>query len=129
MIVVDSSVLVAIVFFESGAETFTEKLAAEPDLCVGAATMLEAAMVVEGQRGDKARSGLDEVVSVYGIEIVPFDAAQLALARDAFLRFGKGRHKASLNFGDCMSYALAKSRNAKLLYKGTDFAATDVATA
>jgi ribonuclease VapC len=49
--------------------------------------------------------------------------------RDAFLRFGKGRHKASLNFGDCMSYALAKSRNAKLLYKGTDFAATDVATA
>ncbi len=64
-------------------------------------------------------------MKLYEIEIVPFDEARASVAREAFLRFGKGRYKAGLNFGDCMSYALAKTRKAKLLCKGADFAATD----
>jgi ribonuclease VapC len=125
VIVVDSSALVAVIFEEPDAELFHARMRAEPLLCISAATWLECGIVVGRSRGAAGLSRLDALLDVYDIAIVPFDAAQAALARDAFLRFGKGRHKAGLNFGDCMSYALAKSRNAKLLCKGADFAATD----
>ena len=125
MIVVDSSALVAIVFSEPDSETFAAKLGASPDIAMSAATLLESSIVVARAQGSEALDDLDALVALYEIEIVPFDAAQAAVARDAFLRFGKGRHKADLNFGDCMSYALAKTRNAVLLCKGADFAATD----
>ncbi len=82
-------------------------------------------MVVAGQDGGVPDlSTLDELIAK-SIEIVPFDAAQVLRARQAFLRFGKGRHPAGLNFGDCAAYALAATHGAPLLFKGTDFARTD----
>lgn len=84
--------------------------------------------MVMGGGGEDALSfaPLDEFLSEAAIEVVPFDEGQALIARAAFLRFGKGRHKAGLNFGDCASYALAKSRSIGLLFKGNDFCHTDV---
>jgi ribonuclease VapC len=126
VIVVDSSALAAILFGEPDGARFAAELAASDRNCIGAATLLEISMVVEGAQGPAARDDLDALLDLHAIEIVPFDAAQAAIARDAFRHFGKGRTKAGLNFGDCISYALAKSRGARLLYKGADFAATDI---
>jgi ribonuclease VapC len=125
VIVIDSSALVAIVYDESEADAFSVAIVNAENAWMSAATWLESAIVVERARGPAGRMRLDKIVAALEIEIVPFDAIQAAVACDAFLRFGKGRHKAGLNFGDCMSYALAKTRNAKLLCKGADFAATD----
>jgi len=72
---------------------------------------------------------LDELLASAGVEVVPFDSAQAASAREAFLRYGKGRHPAGLNFGDCAAYALAATHAAPLLFKGTDFAKTDLTAA
>ncbi len=129
MIVVDSSALVAIVFSEPDAENLAAKLDASSRNSMSAATLLESSIVVARAQGSEALADLDALVKLYEIEIVPFDEAQASVAREAFRRFGKGRHKAGLNFGDCMSYALAKTRKAKLLCKGADFAATDATLA
>ncbi len=129
MIVVDSSALVAILFSEPDAENLAAKLDASSHNSISAATLLESSIVVARAQGSEALADLDALVKLYEIEIAPFDAAQAAVAREAFVRFGKGRHKAGLNFGDCMSYALAKTRKAKLLCKGADFAATDATLA
>jgi ribonuclease VapC len=129
VIVVDSSALVAIVFSEPDAEVFAAKLDASSHNSMSASTLLESSIVVARAQGNEALADLDALVKLYEIEIMPFDEAQASIAREAFLRFGKGRHKAGLNFGDCMSYALAKSRNANLLCKGADFAATDAVLA
>lgn len=129
MIVVDSSALVAILFSEPDAENLAAKLDASSHNSISAATLLESSIVVARAQGSEALADLDALVKLYEIEIVPFDEAQASVAREAFRRFGKGRHKAGLNFGDCMSYALAKTRKAKLLCKGADFAATDATLA
>jgi ribonuclease VapC len=129
VIVVDSSALVAIVFSEPDAENLAAKLDASSRNSMSAATLLESSIVVARAQGSEALADLDALVKLYEIEIVPFDEAQASVAREAFRRFGKGRHKAGLNFGDCMSYALAKTRKAKLLCKGADFAATDATLA
>jgi ribonuclease VapC len=129
VIAVDSSALIAVIFGEADGESFHARIRDEPLLCMSAATLLECSIVAERERGGVGVARLDALVALYEIEIVPFDVEQAAVARDAFLRFGKGRHKAGLNFGDCMSYALAKTRGAKLLCKGADFAATDAALA
>ncbi len=93
---------------------------------ISAATWFEAAIVVDG-RGDPVAVGhFDDFAARFGIEITPFTAAHAALARQAWLRFGKGRHKAALNFGDCMAYATAKEAQAPLLFKGNDFSHTDI---
>jgi ribonuclease VapC len=87
-------------------------------------------MVLAGRVQDEtAWRLLDALIGRAKIEIVPFDAGQAAIARAAFLKYGKGRHTAALNFGDCAAYALAKSRNIPLLYKGADFAKTDIVSA
>jgi ribonuclease VapC len=129
VIVVDSSALVAILFSEPDAENLAAKLDASSHNSISAATLLESSIVVARAQGSEALADLDALVKLYEIEIVPFDEAQASVAREAFRRFGKGRHKAGLNFGDCMSYALAKTRKAKLLCKGADFAATDATLA
>jgi ribonuclease VapC len=129
VIVVDSSALVAIVFSAPDAENLAAKLDASSRNSMSAATLLESSIVVARAQGSEALADLDALVKLYEIEIVPFDEAQASVAREAFRRFGKGRHKAGLNFGDCMSYALAKTRKAKLLCKGADFAATDATLA
>ena len=91
---------------------------------------METSLVLAGRTRDRtAWSGLDALVREAGMQVVPFDADQAEAVREAFLRFGKGRHPAALNFGDCAAYALARTRRAPLLFKGGDFAATDVARA
>ena len=86
-------------------------------------------MVLEGRKGDDAGSDLDQFLRKASVETVVFDDEQLAAARTAFRRFGKGRHPAGLNFGDCAAYALSQCSGEPLLFKGSDFAATDVSAA
>lgn len=125
--VIDSSALAAILFHEAERRKFLEAIVADPRRLVSAATMLETGMVLEGRQGEAAGRELDLFAVRAVLQIVPFDAEQLEIARSAWRKYGKGRHRAGLNFGDCFSYALAKSTGERLLAKGADFASTDVA--
>jgi ribonuclease VapC len=93
---------------------------------IAAPTLLETAIVAEGRTLPGMAAKLDALMVAIRPEIVPFTAEHASLARDAWRRYGKGRHKAGLNLGDCFSYALAKERGQALLFKGDDFAATDI---
>ena len=96
---------------------------------VAAPTYLESSMVLIARVGIEAARDLDMVIMQLDIEVVPFTESQALIARNAFERYGKGRHKASLNFGDCMAYAAAKESGEELLFKGTDFGQTGIAAA
>ncbi|OGQ82931.1 MAG: ribonuclease [Deltaproteobacteria bacterium RIFOXYA12_FULL_58_15] len=124
--VIDTSAIVALLNNEADAELFEIAVADAPQACMSTATVLECSLVLESRYGDLGGQKLDLLISEQEIEIVPFNANQLRIARAAFHRFGKGRHPAQLNFGDCFSYALAKERGLPLLYKGRDFSQTDV---
>lgn len=128
MIAVDSSALVAIVLGEPEAESLLTAMQAQPAI-LGAATLLEASIVVEARQGPDATRDLNLLVTGAIDEVVPFDAEQAAAALVAWRRFGRGRHPAGLNFGDCLAYACAQLRDVPLLFKGDDFARTDVPTA
>lgn len=128
MIAVDTSALVAIVFGESDAETLLEVIQREVTL-LSAANLLEAAIVVEARQGLDAARDLDLLVSGAIHEIVPVDEGQIAAGVQAWRRFGKGRHAAGLNVGDCFAYALAKTRDAPLLFTGENFTQTDLPAA
>ena len=130
MIVLDTSALVAILRREDEADAFL-RIIAETDSCLlSVVSLMETSMVLTGKVGDeRAWQGLDDLIETAAIEIVPQDADQARIARDAFLRFGKGRHPAGLNFGDCASYALTRAHDAPLLFKGTDFPHTDLMSA
>jgi ribonuclease VapC len=126
--VVDSSVLVAIVLREPGAEAFLSTLLDRDETAyVGTVTAFEAALVLARRLGAPGLPILDGLMNEIEFEIVPFDGAQIAAARAAYLRFGKGRHPAKLNLGDCCAYALAKTLRQPLLCKGRDFSRTDIA--
>ncbi len=125
--VIDTSVFIAILANEADADLLSEAVRSRPRRVMSAATYLECAMVI-GQ-WQAARADLDAWLVREQIDIHPVDYALARLAADAFARFGKGRHPAGLNFGDCFSYALAKSLDAPLLFKGADFARTDIAPA
>lgn len=127
MIAVDTSVFVAIFLQESDSARFTDALASAPNAAMSAGNYLEAAMVASRKAGGLA--DLDAWLDRFEIAVVPVDLPLARLAADAFARFGKGRHAAGLNYGDCFSYALAQSLRAPLLFKGDDFARTDVAPA
>lgn len=130
MIAIDTSALIAIFRLEPEADAFIEIIVSAKTCCLSSVSLLETSMVVSGGSEDaKAFEPLDEFLAEASVEIVAFDAAQARLAREAFLRFGKGRHPAGLNFGDCASYALARSRGAPLLFKGDDFSKTDAIAA
>ena len=130
MIVVDSSAPVPILRREPEADRFLRVIAGAAGCLVSAVSLLETSMVLLGRGGDAtAWEGLDALVARAPIEIVPHDAALAAAARTAFLRYGKGGHPAALNLGDCASYAVAKTRTLPLLFKGNDFAATDLVAA
>ncbi|MFY9876596.1 MAG: type II toxin-antitoxin system VapC family toxin [Rhodomicrobium sp.] len=130
MIAIDSSALVAILQNEPDALLFAEAIGGAEAIVVSAVTLFETSMVLAGRVQDEtAWRLLDALIGRAKIEIVPFDAGQAAIARAAFHKYGKGRHPAALNFGDCASYALAKSKGAPLLYKGADFAKTDIVSA
>lgn len=129
MIVVDTSALMAILLDEPEAKPFFRTIMASPRTCIGAPTLLELHIVTARDRiGDPAQRVV-ELLSSLALDVAAWDAIHADVARTAFLRFGKGRHPAKLNFGDCMSYALAKSLDAPLLFKGDDFALTDVRVA
>ena len=128
MIVVDTSALVAVLSGESERDDFNEKIAAG-DCCISAASYVEAHIVMEARYGETGSRELSLYLHEANMRIVPVDRDQADLARLAFRNFGKGRHGASLNYGDCFSYALAKRLGAPLLFKGDDFSRTDVLVA
>ncbi len=130
MIAIDSSALIAILTLEPDGRLLLRALSYTRGRIISAMTLLETSIVMlRRSNGGDFWEPLDSLVSEAQIEIVPFDAEQARLAREAYLTYGKGRHPAALNFGDCAAYALAKSKGVPLLYKGADFAKTDIASA
>ncbi len=133
MIVVDSSAVVAILFGEPAAPALRAQLERDPDRLMSVASYLETGTVLAGRRHtDRLRAidDLDAFLAAAGIALAPVDAAQARLALQARIRFGRGMgHGGVLNFGDAFSYALARSRNAPLLFVGDDFSTTDVLAA
>lgn len=129
MIAVDTSALLTILLAEPEMPAFRDILAEAPRKVVSSVSLLEAAIVMLSRRGDAGKAALDELVEDAELEVIPFDVAQHILAVRAFETYGKGRHPARLNICDCIAYALAKGMNAPLLFKGNDFAATDLIAA
>jgi ribonuclease VapC len=127
--IVDTSALVAILLGEHDAATFEEAIAAAPIRLISAVSRVELSIVMEGRKGEAARRDVERLIAVGGFEIVPVTPQQALLAIEAFRTFGKGRHPAGLNIGDCFSYALARATGHKLLFKGQDFARTDIPSA
>jgi ribonuclease VapC len=127
--VVDSSVLVGIVLRESRAIEFITKLTEAASLKVSAVTLVEASIVLLDRGGEVKIEMLDALLEELQVAIVPVDRTQSLLAREAFQQYGKGRHKARLNFGDCFTYALAKHYGESLLFHGDDFVHTDLVLA
>ena len=127
--VVDSSAIVAILTRESGWEQLAQALDEAESVTVSAASVLETAIVVESHYGEIGRQTLDEWLSNMPLEIAIVTKAQVEAAREGFRRYGKGRHPAGLNFGDCFSYSLAKTRKEPILFHGNDFAKTDLRSA
>jgi ribonuclease VapC len=129
--VIDTSAIIAIMRDEPEAPIFARVIATSPDPpAMSLPTLLETSIVLERAAGAEAVAQLDRFMKEANIEGIPFTFEHLAAARAAFRRFGKGSgHPAGLNFGDCFSYALASTRAAPLLYKGVDFAATDIVPA
>jgi len=125
--VIDTSALTAILRKEPERDALLKALIGAPTRMVSAVTALEAAMVIEGRYGPAAAADLELLLYASRIEIVPFDAAQSALAVRAWKKYGKGRHPAALNLGDCCVYALARASGEPVLCKGGDFTQTDVA--
>jgi ribonuclease VapC len=127
--IVDSSALVSILLEEAGYEMLVEKLDRAQVLFVGAPTALESAIVLSRRLGYDARPMISGLLYRMNAEIVDFNQQHYEAAVAAYLRFGKGRHAAGLNFGDCMSYAMASVSGLPLLYAGTDFSRTDIQSA
>jgi ribonuclease VapC len=124
--VIDTSAVVAIALNESDAAEFELQIADDPVRLISTATVLEATIVLETRLGEAGGREFDLWLLKVGAEVVPVDVEQIDAARRAWRRYGKGRHAAGLNYGDCFSYALALTRGEPLLYKGEDFAKTDV---
>ncbi len=124
--VVDSSVLIAILLAEPEAEDYAKRLVDTDDIYISAVSIVESSMVIEYKKGEQGANQYDELLKIIVPTIVAFDSEQAKLARAAWRQYGKGRHPAKLNFGDCCSYAVAKYLNKPLLFKGDDFSKTDL---
>ena len=124
--IVDTSAIVAVVLRESGFQAVVECLEGDDPLAVGAPTLTEASLVLSARLDRDARPKLARFLQEYEIAVVSFGAVHWDEATEAFMRFGKGRHPAGLNYGDCMSYAVAKLADQPLLCLGRDFAQTDL---
>jgi len=124
--VIDTSALLAILLDEEDRRAYNEAIEAAASRIMSVATFVEVSMVIESRFGAEGLRDLDLFIDRAGIEIAEVDLEQGRLARQAFSRLGKGRHPAGLNYGDCFAYALAVARGESLLYKGEDFAQTDV---
>lgn len=126
--VIDTSALLAILQDEPERRSFNEAIEAAESRVMSVANYVEVSIVVESRHGAEGLRELDRFVDRAGIELVGVDVGQGKIARDAFSRFGKGRHPAALNFGDCFAYALARILAQPLLFNGDDFSKTDLAT-
>jgi ribonuclease VapC len=124
--VVDSSAILAILLAEADRERITNLILEAETRAISAANVLEIGIVLESRRGETAGREFDLFLNQASVDIVPVDAEQVEIARLAWRRYGKGRHPAGLNFGDCFAYALAKVLDEPLLAKGTDFPLTDI---
>lgn len=124
--IVDTSAVMAILRKESDAPVFGAALARAPRTAISAATLVELCMIAESRAGAAAWTEVETLMADAAIEVAPFTAGQAALACEGWRRFGKGRHPAGLNLGDCFAYALARERGEPLLFKGEDFVRTDV---
>ena len=125
-IVVDTSAIMAVLRLEPEAHAFARIMEEAQECLISSVTILETGIVAYARRGQPGRREFDAFLLRLTPTIVPFDADQARLARTAFERWGKGRHPASLNFGDCATYALARHMAVPLLFKGDDFTATDL---
>lgn len=125
--VIDTSALVAIFLGEPERQHFLDGIIAAETRLVSAATVLETGVILEARRGEAAGREFDLFLVRANLQVVPLDAEQADLARSAWRKYGKGRHPAALNSGDCFSYALAKATCEPLLANGTDFGLTDIA--
>jgi ribonuclease VapC len=129
LVIVDSSAMVAILLEEPEGHLFDVAILRSGTPRMSSAGLLEASMILQSKKGADGVRDLELLIVRFNIEIASFTESQARLARVAFERYGKGRHPAKLNFGDCMAYALAKETGEELLFKGTDFAETDIAVA
>ncbi len=127
--IVDASALLAIFLGEPDAPTFRTAITDAAAVSISPVNCLEVSMQLDGIWGDAAIGRLDAMIEAFQISVEPVDLLQSSLAQDAFRRFGKGRHKASLNMGDCFAYALAKAKGRPILFKGNDFTHTDLESA
>ncbi len=125
--VIDSSAAVAILFTEPEADWFAACILKDALPYMSAASFVETSIVLGRHYGNEAAAEMDRFVLRMKIEVVPVSVEQAIVARDAFRKYGRGRHKAGLNFGDCFTYGLAKVSGEPLLYKGNDFTLTDLA--
>ena len=123
--IVDTSAVLAVLFRESDAEQYATAILTAAPCRMSVASLLEASIVI-GSRGTAAGAELDAFVDEAEIELMPVTLEQVEVARDAWRRYGKGRHAAALNFGDCFAYALARTMGEPLLFKGDDFLLTDI---
>jgi ribonuclease VapC len=128
-VIVDTSALIAVTFAEPGHRDLIAKLAGAPSAGIGTPTLTETALVLASRLGRDPRDLIIRLLDEFGIEQIPFGDQHWREAADAFLRFGRGRHRARLNFGDCLTYAVARLANEPLLFVGDDFTHTDLAPA
>jgi len=127
--IIDTSALVAVLDQEPEAERIVRTLASASERVLSAANLVEVGIVMQARRGDDGARDLDLLLAKLRVDVAEVTASQAEIARKAFRRFGRGRHAANLNFGDCFAYALAKETSAPLLFKGNDFGRTDVKVA
>jgi ribonuclease VapC len=124
--VLDTSALLALLLDDPEAEGFRAAVEEDTTRLVSAATLIETAFVIEARKGEPGGRELDLLIQKAEVVVVPVDAEQVSEARRVYRRFGKGRHAAGLNFGDVFAYALARASGEPLLFKGDDFAKTDI---
>lgn len=127
--VLDTSAVIAVLQDEATAADFVDLLVEAERLYFSTANLLEAAIVTQARYGDAGERELDVLLHRLGVEITPVTERHVEIARSAYRRFGKGRHSAGLNYGDCFAYALAHALDEPLLYVGNDFSRTDVKSA
>lgn len=124
--VIDPSVILAIIFAEPEGDILLNLIDQSESTLLSAPGYVETSIVLGTRYGEKAVENLDPLLNELHIQVIPFSLEQAKLATEAFLKFGKGRHPAKLNMGDCFSYALAKAISQPLLFKGNDFVQTDI---
>jgi ribonuclease VapC len=128
-VTLDTSALIAILFAEPGYIGLVDRILETDHVRVGAPTLVETNLVFAGRRGTRGAESVEGLIAELGVSVVPFGERESQLAVDAFRRFGRGRHPAALNYGDCLAYATAQAAHDTLLFVGEEFARTDVVPA